>query len=290
MTWKEVLAPALQSQKMQEIKKFLQNERNTKNIYPDGKSVFRAFELSPYSKTKVVIIGQDPYHTPGTADGLSFSTQQEKTPPSLQVIFKEIYRDLNIQYMHNVTIEEFFPTNNLQRWAEMGFLMLNTVLTVEEGKAGSHKDLGWDIVIKAVFDGLNKKDHQVAFLLWGKEAQKYRSLIDPNSKHVVFSAAHPAAELYSGGSGGFLGCRHFSIIRDIIPEIEGRNIYPTAGLDVCFDKEKAKAIIREHYPIDAEQICEYIDEELFIHIPVNKERYWKEMNKFEKSLSTKYND
>lgn len=290
MTWKEVLAPALQSSKMQEIKKFLQNERNTKNIYPDGKSVFRAFELSPYSKTKVVIIGQDPYHTPGTADGLSFSTQQEKTPPSLQVIFKEIYRDLNIQYEHNVTLEEFFPTNNLQKWAEMGFLMLNTVLTVEEGKAGSHKDLGWDIVIKAVFDGLNKKDHQVIFLLWGKEAQKYRSLIDPKSKHVVFSAAHPAAELYADSNGGFYGCRHFSIVRDVIPEIEGRNIFPTVGLDTCFDADKAKAIVREHYPIEAEQICKYIDEELIIHVPLNKEIYWKEVRKFEQSLSTKYND
>ena len=286
MNWKEVLAPALQSQKMQEIKKFLQEERNTKNIYPDGKSVFRAFELCPYEQTRVVILGQDPYHTPGTADGLAFSTQQKEIPPSLLVIFKEIYKDLNIQYYHNTSFEDFFPNGNLEGWAKRGFLLLNTVLTVEEGKAGSHKDLGWDIVIKAVFDGLNKKDHQVIFLLWGKEAQKYKSLIGLNTKHVSFSAAHPAAELYADNKGGFTGCRHFSIVRDILPEIEGRNVFPTAGLDVCFDKDKAKAIVREHYPIDAEQICKYIDEELFIQLPVNKDIYWREVRKFEVAIST----
>jgi len=272
---------------MQEIKKFLQNERATKKIYPEGKNVFRAFDLCLFDNTKVVIIGQDPYHTPGTADGLAFSTQQKVIPPSLQVIFKEIYKDMNIQYYHEESFEKFFPTGNLESWAKNGFLMLNTVLTVEEGKPNSHKDLGWVDVIQKVFDGLNQKDHQVIFLLWGKEAQKYKSLIDPKSKHIVLNAAHPATELYNDNKGGFYGCGHFSAVRDILPGIEGRNIFTSAKLDACFDKEKAKLLVKERYPIDAEAICEYIDDEMIIHVPINKEIYWKEVRKFEELISTK---
>ncbi len=287
MTWQEVLAPELQSHKMQEIKKFLQAERKIKNIYPAGKDVFRAFDLCPYENTKVVIIGQDPYHSEGTADGLAFSTRQAKTPPSLQVIFKEIYKDLNIQYMHNLTYEEFFPTNNLEKWSQLGILLLNTVFTVEENKPNSHKDLGWDLVIKKVFEGLNRRKQQVVFLLWGKEAQKYVNLIDPAKKHIHFDAAHPAAELYSSNAG-FYGCRHFSIIRDVLPALEGRNIFPSINLDLCFDKTKAKEIVKEHYPLESDHICNYIDNELMIHIPVNKEIYWDEVKKFVNLISTKY--
>jgi len=288
MNWKEVLAPALQSTKMQEIKAHLHEERKTKNIYPAGNQVFRAFELCPFEKTRVVILGQDPYHSPGTADGLAFSSQQAETPPSLQAIFKEIYKDLNIQYYHNETFEEFFPTNNLQKWAEAGFLLLNTVLTVEEGKAGSHKDLGWADVIHKVFDGLAQKTHQVVFLLWGNEAKKYKELIT-NPKHIYFEAAHPAAEAYDKtGNAGFYGCRHFSIVRDILPGIDGRNIFPSVRLDSCFDKDAAKKIVREHYAIDADKICHYIDNEMIIHVPVNKDVYWKEIRIFEQMLSTKY--
>ena len=289
MTWQEILAPVLQSHKMQEIKKFLQAERKVKNIYPAGKEVFRAFDLCPYEKTKVVIVGQDPYHSEGTADGLAFSSQQKKTPPSLQVIFNEIYKDLNIQYLRNVTLEEFFPTNDLKGWTELGFLMINATLTVEQDKPNSHRDLGWDMVVKKVFEGLNKKKHQVIFLLWGKEAQKYASLIDPDTKHIHFDAAHPAAELY-GKDAGFYGCRHFSIVRDVLPAIEGKNIFPTIDLDLCFDKEKAKDIIRKHYPLESDQICEYIDKEMMIHIPVNSDTYWKEIRNFENLISTNYSN
>lgn len=287
MTWQEILAPMLQTYKMQEIKKFLQAERKVKNIYPAGKDVFRAFDLCPYENTKVVIIGQDPYHSEGTADGLAFSTRQAKTPPSLQVIFKEIYKDLNIQYLHNITFEEYFPTNNLENWTKLGFLLLNTTFTVEQDKALSHKDLGWSMIISKVFEALNKKNHQVIFLLWGREAEKYKSLIDPNTKHIHFGAAHPAAELYSTGAG-FYGCRHFSILRDVLPAIEGKNIFPTIDMDLCFDKEKAKELVREHYPFEAERICRYIDDELMIRIPVNGEIYWKEIKKFVDLISTKY--
>ncbi len=274
---------------MQEIKKFLQKERESKKIYPEGSDVFRAFDLCPFDNTKVVILGQDPYHTPGTADGLAFSTRQETIPPSLQVIFKEIYKDMNIQYYHEESFEKFFPTGNLESWAKNGFLLLNTVLTVEEGKANSHKDLGWNDIIQKVFDGLNQKDHQVIFLLWGKEAQKYKAMIDPKSKHIALTAPHPATELYNRveGNAGFYDCGHFSATRDILPGIEGRNIFASAKLDACFDKEAAKKLVKERYPIEAEAICKYIDDELIIHVPINKEIYWKEVRKFEKIISTK---
>jgi len=287
MTWKEVLGPVLQSQKMQDIKKFLQEERKTKNIYPAGNEVFRAFELTPYENTKVVILGEEPYCTPGTADGLAYSTKQKERPPMLEVIFKEIYKDLNIQYYHNETFEDYFPHNNLDKWAARGILLLNSTLTVEESKPNSHDHLGWDMVVKAVIEGLNQKDHQVMFILWGEKAQSYKKLIDPKSKHVVFSAAHPSVEVGQTEENGFYGCRHFSIIRDVLPEIEGRVLFPSIGLNACFDKEKAKEIVKTHYPIDVDTICKYIDEELIIHVPINKKRYWNEVRRFEQTISTK---
>jgi len=234
-----------------------------------------------------VIIGQNPYHTPGTADGLAFSTQQAVRPPSLEIIFKEIYRDLNIQYFQDITFEEFFPSNNLEKWANMGFLLLNSSLTVEEGKPDSHLDIGWQSIAKAAIEGLNKKDHQVVILLWGKEAKQFEQYVDPKSKNVVFTAAHPAAELHKEGAG-FYGCRHFSLIRDVLPIINGINIFPTIDLDSCFDKDKAKNIVKNFYPLEADKICEYIDKELIIHIPFNKSVYWENVRKFEKEISTIY--
>lgn len=285
--WKSILAPVLESKKMQEIKTFLKDERSKKNIYPAGKDVFRAFDLCPYDQTKVVIIGQNPYHQPGVADGLAFSTQQPKRPQSLEVIFKEIYRDLNIQYFQDITFEEFFPSSNLEKWTRMGFLLLNSSLTVEEGKAESHLDIGWQEVTKAAIMGLNAKEHQVIFLLWGKEAKVFEQYVDPKSKNIVFTAAHPAAELYKENAG-FYGCRHFSLVRDVLPIINGIDIFPQHNLDSCFDKDKAKGIIRQFYPMEAERICKYIDEELMIHIPINKAKYWEEVRNFERNISTSY--
>ena len=145
MTWKEVLAPAMEHPKIIELKKYLKNEREKGiHIYPEGKDIFRAFNLTPFDQVRVVILGQDPYHKAGQADGLSFSTRSEQTPASLRVIFKEIFKDFNVQYFHEESFDSFFPTNNLENWANRGFLLLNTVLTVEENKPGSHKDLGWE--------------------------------------------------------------------------------------------------------------------------------------------------
>jgi len=286
MNWNEILSPVLATTKLTELKKYLQSERKSKNIYPEGKDVFRAFDLCPYDDTKIVILGQDPYPWPGVADGLAFSSRKKEWPKSLAVIFKEIYTDLNIQYFHNCTIEEFFPTSDLSNWTHMGILLLNPVLTVEENKTGSHKGMGWEMVTEVVFSALAKKDNQVLYLLWGRDAQSYKQYIT-NPRHMSLEAPHPAAELYGDNPATFSGCRHFSIVRDILPTLYSKEIFRTVDLDSCFDKDKAKKIVREGYPIEADKICRYIDQDLMIHVPVNQESYHKELRKIEKSFSTK---
>lgn len=287
MTWKEVLSPVLNSFEIIETKKFLKQQRETVNIYPEGKNVFRAFDLCPFEKTKVVIIGSEPYNTPGTSDGLAFSSKQKERPKVLEVIFKEIYRNLNIQYSHNLEFDDFFPTNNLEKWAQNGFLLLNTSLTSEEGKTNAHK-YKWDSIIEAIFSALNKKNHQVIFLLWGDEAKKLSKLIGKKTKHVYFEAEHPSVELYQGGNNGFYRCNHFSIVRDILPAINGINLFEDINLTHCFDKDQAKKIAKNNYPKEEKRISDYIDKELIIHVPVNKEFYWEEIRKFELLMSTKY--
>jgi len=288
MNWSEILGPVLASEKMQALKSFIKEERQNKKIYPDGKDVFRAFDLCPYDKTKVVILGQDPYNGPGQADGIAFSSRAKERPKSLEVIFKELYQDLNIQYFHNITLDEFFPTNSLENWTKMGILLLNAVLTVEEYKPGSHKGKGWEAITEAAITALDKKETQIVYLLWGKDAQTFKDLIK-NPKHVIMEAPHPAAELYKGEEAKqtFTGCRHFSILRDILPTLSGENIYKVAGLDSCFDKVLAKKIITEHYPMEAEKLCKYIDQDLILHIPVNKSNYWDALHKIEAGFSTK---
>lgn len=285
MNWNEVLGPVLATPEMVELKAFIKTERMNKKIHPDGKSIFRAFDLCPYDNTKVVILGQDPYAS-DHADGLAFSSRLSERPKSLEVIFKEIYQDLNIQYFHNITFDEFFPTNDLTNWTKEGFLLLNTILTVEDGKPGSHKGKGWEAVIDAVFKALNEKKHQVVFLLWGKEAQAYKDKIT-NPMHIYLEAPHPAAELRNPEGSKFTGCRHFSIVRDILPSLHSPEVFRTIELDSCFDKEKAKKIIKEHYPIEADRLIQYLEKDLIINLPVNKENYWKELKRIEGSFSTK---
>lgn len=288
MNWKQILAPAMKDPKVETFKKWLKSERENKTIYPGSSDVFRAFDLCPYEQTRVIIFGQDPYHSPGTADGLAFSTRQDKIPPSLMVIFREIYRDLNIQYFHNITMEEFFPTGNLESWAKMGFLLMNTTLTVEEGKANSHKDMGWEVIVDAVIDALNDHTHNLIFCLWGNEAKSLKGKI--GSKHMILEAAHPAAELYNPGQkAGFYWSRHFSIIRDILPVNNGRDPRISVNLEDFFDRNKAVQMVKKHYPIDADHLTQYILEELIVHAPVSKERYYEKLKKFEVSLSTKIN-
>jgi uracil-DNA glycosylase len=289
MTWSEILGPVLASAKLADLKTFIKEERRTKNIYPAGNEVFRAFDLCPFEDTKIVMLGQDPYPWPGTADGLAFSSRKKgEWPKSLEVIFKEIYQDLNIQYFHNITIEEFFPTSDLTNWTKMGILLLNVVLTVEENKTDSHKGKGWELVTEEVFKALVKKDQQIIYLLWGKDAQQYEPLIT-NPKHLVLIAPHPAAELHNPDGPKFTGCRHFSIVRDILPTLYKNDVFSVVNLDSCFDKNLAKKIIKENYPIETQKLCEYIDKDFSLNIPVNKENYYAELRRIETGFSTKIN-
>tara|TARA_Y100000034_G_scaffold39870_1_gene49160 strand:- start:901 stop:1500 length:600 start_codon:yes stop_codon:yes gene_type:complete len=170
-----------------------------KAIYPPASEVFNALTLTPLDNVKVVILGQDPYHGPGQAHGLCFSVQSGvKTPPSLVNIYKELAQD--IEGFH---IPEH---GNLTAWAEQGVLLLNTVLTVEQGKAHSHAKWGWETFTDAVIKSVNDTQHGVVFLLWGSHAQKKGQNID-TQKHYVLNAPHPSP---LSAHRGFLGCRHFS--------------------------------------------------------------------------------
>lgn len=198
--WQEVLGPVKRADFFQQLMARIDAERAAgKAIYPPASEVFNALTLTPLDNVKVVILGQDPYHGPGQAHGLSFSVQSGvKTPPSLVNIYKELAQD--IEGFH---IPEH---GNLTAWAEQGVLLLNTVLTVEQGKAHSHAKWGWETFTDAVIKSVNDTQHGVVFLLWGSHAQKKGQNID-TQKHYVLNAPHPSP---LSAHRGFLGCRHFS--------------------------------------------------------------------------------
>jgi uracil-DNA glycosylase len=195
--WKDILKKEFNSPYFFELKFFLEAEKKKHTIYPPGNKIFSAFNHTPFDKVKVVIIGQDPYHGPGQANGLSFSVSSGiRKPPSLVNIFKELFADLGIPIPQD---------GNLEPWAEQGVLLLNATLTVKAGLPGTHQKKGWekftDAVIKAISD--NKKG--VIFLLWGNFAQTKAALIDIE-KHFILKAAHPSPL----ARGAFFGCKHFS--------------------------------------------------------------------------------
>lgn len=197
--WKERLQREFTQDYMKNLKNFLQEEaRAGKTIYPRGSDIFNAFKLTPFSKVKVVIIGQDPYHGPGQAHGLCFSVQDGvRPPPSLQNIFKEIKADLG-----------FIPpkSGNLTKWAEQGVLLLNTSLTVEDGKAGSHRGKGWEEFTDRVIAALSEREDPIVFILWGAMAQGKEKLVR-SPPHAVLKSAHPSP---LSAHNGFWGNKHFS--------------------------------------------------------------------------------
>lgn len=196
--WLEWLKPEFESKYFQELKLFLQSEKATHRIYPKGKDIFRAFDLTPPEKVKVVIIGQDPYHGPGQAHGLCFSVQKGiKPPPSLVNIFKELTADLDLPIPNH---------GDLSSWAEQGVLLLNATLTVREREPGSHQNKGWERFTDAVIKSISEKKKNVVFLLWGRFAQNKAQLVDA-SQHFVLKAAHPSP---FSARNGFFGCNHFS--------------------------------------------------------------------------------
>jgi uracil-DNA glycosylase len=199
ITWNEFIKQEMKKPEMKKLQEFVLSERKEKKIYPPSKDVFKAFHLTPYKDVKCVILGQDPYHAPFTAHGLAFSSLQSNTPLSLKKIFIEIMSD----YFNGKEHEQgYFKSNNLTEWAEQGVLLLNTVLTVEHGKAGSHAGQGWEKFCSETIKLLNSHDKRLVFMLWGNQARGHKVLINPR-KHLVLQAPHPA-------EAGFFGCKHFS--------------------------------------------------------------------------------
>ena len=198
-SWKAALAESFQQPYFHAIKDFLQQERQAgKTIYPPGNLIFRAFDLLPLPKVKVVILGQDPYHGPNQAMGLSFSVpRSEKTPPSLKRIYQELESD--IPGFKNP------GHGDLSLWAERGVFLLNTILTVEQAQPGSHKNIGWEKFTDSVIQTLSEQAEALVFMLWGKPAQAKAKLID-GDKHLVLMAAHPSPL----AGNAFFGNRHFS--------------------------------------------------------------------------------
>ena len=198
-SWKTALRDQFEQPYMQQLREFLRQEHAAgKEIYPPGPLIFNALNSTPLDKVKVVILGQDPYHGPGQAHGLSFSVQPGiAAPPSLVNIFKELQRDLNIPIARH---------GCLQSWADQGVLLLNTTLTVERANAASHANKGWQLFTDRVIEVVSEQRSDVVFLLWGSHAQSKQKLIDA-TKHLILKSVHPSP---LSAYRGFLGCGHFS--------------------------------------------------------------------------------
>ena len=203
-TWNEILAEEMQKDYYQELQAFVEKRRAEVRVFPEEKNVFNALELTPFESVKVVILGQDPYHGFGQAHGLSFSVQKGiPLPPSLKNIYKELQEDIGGE----------LPTEgDLSHWAKQGVLLLNTVLTVEEGNANSHKGMGWERLTNRLIESLNELKHPVIFILWGKPAQDKEKLIT-NSNHVILKAPHPSP---LSAYRGFFASKPFSKVNDIL--------------------------------------------------------------------------
>lgn len=197
-SWGEVLKEEFEKPYFVELTEFVRNEYKKKKVYPPPAAIFHAFDMCPFEKVKVVILGQDPYHGERQANGLCFSVSDEVAiPPSLMNMYKEIHEDLGTP----------IPTSgNLDRWAQQGVLLLNAMLTVVAGQAGSHQKRGWEEFTNAAIKKLSEQREHLVFLLWGKYAQAKEELIGA-TKHLVLKAPHPSP--FSAYSG-FMGCRHFS--------------------------------------------------------------------------------
>ena len=196
--WAELLNPELEKPYYRKLRQFLIGEYRTHHIYPDMYSIFNALHYTSYADTKVVILGQDPYHGEGQAHGLCFSVKPDvEVPPSLVNIYQELHDDLGC----------YIPNNGyLEKWAKQGVLMLNTVLTVRAHQANSHQGKGWEQFTDAVIEAVNAQDRPIVFLLWGRPAQQKASMLT-NPQHLILKAPHPSP---LSAYRGFFGCRHFS--------------------------------------------------------------------------------
>ena len=204
-SWKIELEDEFNSSYMSDLRIFLKEQLSRgKTIFPPMNKIFNAFNLTPFQNVKVVIVGQDPYHGYGQANGLSFSVEDIiKIPPSLRNIYKELYTDLRITSPEN---------GNLQNWAKQGVLLLNSCLTVEQGLPGSHQDKGWETFTSKVLKVINIKKNNVVFILWGKKAQEKGKFLD-KKRHLVIQSTHPSP---FSAHHGFFGSKPFSITNDYL--------------------------------------------------------------------------
>ncbi|EAS19498.1 uracil DNA glycosylase [Flavobacteria bacterium BBFL7] len=208
-SWKKALQSEFDSDYFKDLSEFVKSEYATQTIYPPARKIFAAFDAAPLNLVKVVIIGQDPYHGPGQANGLCFSVADRiPHPPSLKNIFKEIESDLSLPIPES---------GNLERWAEQGVLLLNAVLTVRESEAGSHAKKGWERFTDAVIKTISQEREDVIFLLWGGFAKGKAKLID-NKKHHILTSGHPSP--LSANRGYWFGNKHFSQVNELL---EGMN-------------------------------------------------------------------
>lgn len=196
--WKELLEDEFEKPYFEDLVAFIKQEYQTQRVYPPGRQIFAAFDYCNWDKLKVVIIGQDPYHGAGQANGLCFSVAEGvRIPPSLQNIFKELQNDVG---------KEIPKSGNLEDWAKQGVLMLNATLTVRANNAGSHQNKGWEQFTDAVIKKISEQKENIVFLLWGAYAQKKGTVID-RGKHLVLESAHPSP---FAAHRGFFGNKHFS--------------------------------------------------------------------------------
>lgn len=203
-SWQEIFVPFWESPQGEALRREIATAYSNEIVYPPREQLYRAFELTPFEEVRVVILGQDPYHGAGQANGLAFSVAEGiPLPPSLRNIFQELYDDLGIMPVKG---------GDLTHWAEQGVLLLNTALSVKAGEANSHSHMGWQNLINVVMHALNDAPQVIVFVLWGKQAQKYEKLII-NPHHVIIKSAHPSP---LSAYRGFFGSRPFSRINQIL--------------------------------------------------------------------------
>lgn len=206
--WDSVIGAEFEKDYYRELREFLKGEYSTRRIYPSMYDIFNALKLTPYSAVKAVILGQDPYHEPGQAHGLSFSVREgTQLPPSLRNIYKELESDIGIKPAQ---------TGDLTSWAKQGVLLMNAVLTVRQGQANSHKGKGWEIFTDEVIKKLNERPEPIAFILWGANARSKKALIT-SPQHGIFESAHPSP---LSAFNGFFGSRVFSRVNKFLVENE----------------------------------------------------------------------
>lgn len=197
-TWLKILRPEFKADYFKKLLEFVKEEKKQNTVFPQVSDILMVFKITPFDSLKVVIIGQDPYHGEGQAHGLSFSVKEGiKQPPSLKNIFKELHNDIGCEFPEN---------GNLEKWSKQGVLLLNSVLTVNKSKPGSHRNQGWETFTDNVIRKISDKQSGIVFLLWGNYAIEKEKLINAE-KHHILKAPHPSP---FSAHQGFFGCRHFS--------------------------------------------------------------------------------